>query len=364
MKISRLQIFWTIFTFLSGNMFLLTMSPAISFAKQDVWISYIIAAVFGTLIVWIASKAALLYPEHTLMEYSKLILGKWLGTLIAIIYLIQWYSVIGNILSEFAIFAIKILLPDTPPWMLLLTMLVLIIYVVFIGGLEGIGRCSEVFGPIILLSLIVLLFLSLPNLEWNRILPVLSDNNVVSILKGGLYPLSFFGEAVMMLMFLSFMDDPKDGPVYAVRGVVLTAGIVNISAIFVIMTLGSELSAKLLYPAFDLIRYINVMNFIQNLEILAILVWILSVFIKLSLYLFLASYGTARLFRVKDWRKIIWLVAIFAFVSALILIQLNIHGIQYINAVWIPYVLPIHMVGIPLLLWIVGSIRKKRSRGQ
>ena len=326
MKISGLQVFWIIFTFLTGNLFLLTMSTAISFAKQDAWISYMIATAFGILIVWIASKVALLYPHHTLIEYSKLILGKWLGTLIVIIYLFQWYSVIGNILNEFAIVAIKILLPTTPSWLFFLTMLILMVYVLFIGGVEGIGRCSEVFGPVILLSLTLLLLLSIPNVEFNRILPVLSDTDVVSILKGGLFPLSFLGEAVMMLMLLSFMDHPKEGPIYAVRGVVMTAGLVNISVIFVIMTLGSELSAKLQYPGFDLIRYINVMDFIQNLEILAILVWILSVFIKLSLYLFLASYGTAQLFKVKDWRKMIWLVAIFSFVLAVIFSNLKCPG--------------------------------------
>ena len=86
-------------------------------------------------------------------------------------------------------------------------------------------------------------------------------------------------------------------------------------------------------------------------------------FIKLSLYLFLASYGTAQLFKVKDWRKMIWLVAIFSFVLTVIFSNLNVQGIQYINAYYIPYALPINMVGIPLLLWIVGSIRKKRKRG-
>ena len=148
MKISGLQVFWIIFTFLTGNLFLLTMSTAISFAKQDAWISYMIATAFGILIVWIASKVALLYPHHTLIEYSKLILGKWLGTLIVIIYLFQWYSVIGNILNEFAIVAIKILLPTTPSWLFFLTMLILMVYVLFIGGVEGIGRCNRCSVPL------------------------------------------------------------------------------------------------------------------------------------------------------------------------------------------------------------------------
>ena len=86
-------------------------SPTFQDAKQDAWISYLLAAILGTLIVFVSSKAALLYPGKTLIEYSKLIFGKWLGILIVIVYLIQWYSVIADILREFAEFTITIFFP-------------------------------------------------------------------------------------------------------------------------------------------------------------------------------------------------------------------------------------------------------------
>src|SRR6478735_7018923 len=100
MKLSGLQIFWLMFTFETGNMVLLTIGPAMEEANQDVWISYLIADILGVLIVYFATKTALLYPKHTLIQFSKIILGKLLGAVVVLIYLVQWYSVVGNILRQ------------------------------------------------------------------------------------------------------------------------------------------------------------------------------------------------------------------------------------------------------------------------
>ncbi|MBS4174555.1 GerAB/ArcD/ProY family transporter [Bacillus sp. FJAT-49736] len=188
MKLSGLQIFWIIFTFETGNMILLTIQSAVKEAKQDTWISYILASLLGMVIIFIACKAALHYPKQSLMEFSKTILGKWLGTFIGVIYLVQWISVIGNILREFADFTITVLLPNTPIWVLILTMLLLMVYVTYVGGIEGIGRCSEVFGPIVILSVILLIFLSINNLNYHQIFPVFFDTGLLPILKGTLAP--------------------------------------------------------------------------------------------------------------------------------------------------------------------------------
>jgi len=153
MKLTGLQIFWIIITFSVGNMMLLTVQPAIATAKQDVWISYLLASIGGVLLVFIANKVALLYPKNTFIQYSKIILGKGFGTIIIFIFFIQWYSVIADILCELADFVNTILLPTTPPWILHVTMLLLLMYVCYLGGIEGIARCSEVFGPIIVISI-------------------------------------------------------------------------------------------------------------------------------------------------------------------------------------------------------------------
>lgn len=364
MKISGIQIFWLLFTFLTGNTLLLTVREVIIDAKQDAWISYLIASAIALLLVFISTKVCLLYPNETLVQFSKTILGKWIGNIVVIFYLFHWYSVISVILSQFSDFTITILLYSTPSWIINLTILLLIVYALYIGGIEGIARCGDFFGPIIFMMLILLLILSIPNMDVQRILPVYTDSGFKSIIKGTIFPLSFLGELVIILMLITFMDEPKNGPKSALWAVAISSSLLSIATFIVITVFGATIAAKLRYPAFDSISYISVMNFIQNLEILAVVIWILSIFIKLSLYIFAASYGTAQWLNIKDWRKTIWFVVGLTFILAQIYPNTTLYGVIYAKKIWIPYILPINMIGIPILLWIVGSIRKRKSRNK
>lgn len=363
MKISGLQLFWIFFSFLIGNLLLLTISPTTAVALQDSWISFLLAMLFGLLVILIVAKVNHFYPNLMFLELIKKIVGKWLGVVIFFFYLVSWYAVLGNLLAEFADFAKKILLPTTPISVIVLTMLLLTIYVTYIGGIEGIGRCAEVFGPIIILSLVGLMLLSIQNIELNRAVPIFTDSGFLPILKASLYPSSLIGEGVLLLMLLPFADQPKTGAIRAAWGLVVSGLLSSVTAFFVIMTFGPDISAKSQYPAFDMFSYINFMDFIQNLEIVAVLLWIISVFIKISLYFFLASYGTAQLLkRRKDWQKSIWLLAALSFIMALVIKNFNIQGRPFLEKYWLPFVLPLNMIGIPLLLLIVGSIRKNRGK--
>jgi spore germination protein KB len=363
MKISGIQIFWMMFSFIIGNTILISVSRVLNYSKQDAWISVIVALLIGSLFIFIAIRAGQLFPELTLVELCQFVFGKWLGTLIVLVYLVQWYTVIANIFSEFTVFAISILLPTTPPWMLCISMLLLVIYVVYSSGIEGIGRCSEVFGPIIFLFVFLLILFSTPNMEVKNILPVFVDTGFVAIMKGAVPSTAFFAEVVVILMLIKFVDDKKKGPIKTISGLLLSGTLTILVLLGIIMIIGPRVAAKQSYPFFDMISYINIMEFIQNLEIIALLVWILSVFIKLSVYFFIASYGTAQLFKIKDWRKSIWIVAVISFILFFQFRNERLLGFNYIEIYWLKFALPVNMIIIPFLLWVVGILRKRTKRG-
>ncbi|THE09654.1 hypothetical protein E1I69_21585 [Bacillus timonensis] len=362
MKISKYQIFWMIASLEIGMVLLLTQSPAIEVAKQDAWISFVFAGLAGIGITFAAGKLSLLYPNQTFIQYSQSILGKWLGRVIVIPYFIHWLSVIGVIFRQSSEIIQMTLFTRTPLIILIVLLLLLVIYVNCIGGIEGIGRCSEIMGPLIFLMVIITLLLNFNNIEWDKILPVYTDSGLKSILQGSLTPVSFYGESVLIMMLLSFTEEPKKGVTWAVWGVGVVAILVTISTLEILMVFGPNLSSRLWYPFFEMARYISLMQFMQNLEIIVTVIWIFSIFIKLSIYLFVSSYGIAQWLNIKDWRKVIWFVAIASIVLSLIYPNNNVASVSYLEKYWLPFVLPINMIGIPLLLWGIGVIRKNSKQ--
>lgn len=362
MKLSNLQLFWMIFIFLIGNILLRMGSPLAEVALQDGWMSVIIATLCALLVLLIASKISLLYPNLNFLELCRQIMGKWLGSILFVTYLLYFIIAVGKILAESSSFTLKILLPATPIWAIMIPMLMLIIYGIYIGGIEGIGRCSEVFGPINIVGILFLILLAIPSLNFQGILPVYVDSGFTAIIKGSIFPFTIFSETVIVLMLLPFVHVRKKGAISVAWGLAITGFVSTIIIFFTLMTVGPDLAARLQYPVFDMVRFINIMNFIQNLEIVGISIWILSVFIKMSVYLFLASYGSAQLFNMKDWRKTVWFVGAITLTIAYVLLKLHLEDIEFFKLIAIPYIIPINMIGIPLLLLIVGTIRNKKDK--
>ncbi|CAN7523839.1 endospore germination permease [Paenibacillus sp. LjRoot153] len=357
MKISGYQLFWLIFSMEFGMTALFTISTPVFLAKQDVWISMILATLICLFTTFVAVKLSLLYPEQTFIQYTQTILGKWLGKIILLSYLLMWLSVSGIILREYADFVYLALFSSTPLWIVILIMLGAIVYVTYSGGLRSIGRCGEIIGPISALGCIIIIIFSMKDWDWLNILPVYANSGILPIVKGSLIPASFLGESFMVVMLIAFMSKPHRAMISSLFGVAAASFAVLVMVLVVILVFGPNLPAKFIYPLYSAMSYISVMDFIQNVDVLAVLLWIIGIFIKLSLYLFITSYGTAQLFHMKKWKHAIWWIAPIVFVISLLPRNTN-DSMNYAKF-WLGVIFPINLIGIPMLLWIIGSIRKK-----
>lgn len=357
MKISGYQLFWLIFTMEFGMTAIFTVSQPVFLAKQDAWISLILAALICLFTTFVAVKLSLLYPDQTFIQYTQTILGKWLGKIILVPYFLIWISVTGIILREYADFVYIALFSSTPLWVIILIMLGAIVYVTSTGGLRSIGRSSEIIGPISAAGCILVTILSVNDWDWLRILPVYSNTGFLAIVKGSLIPASFLSESFMVVMLIAFMSKPQRAMISSLFGVAAASIAVLAMTLTLLMVFGPNLPAKFLYPLYSAVTYISVMEFIQNVDVLVVLLWITGIFIKLSLYFFITSYGTAQLFHIKKWKHTIWLIAPIVFVISLL--PRNTIDTMHYARFWLAVIFPVNLVGIPLLLWIIGTIRKK-----
>src|SRR5690625_492932 len=223
MTLTGRHIFWLMFTFELGDMILLTVSPTIQDAKQDAWISYILGTFIAFFIVYIAVKVGQQFPKDSFVQYTKKLVGSFLGVIIIILYIVQWLTVVPLILVETANFINTILLPQTLTSIIYLLIIFLLIYIMYSGGVETIGLISEVFGPLIIISLLIMLILVSNEFHLKYLLPVFNDVSFPAIWKGALNPLSFLGESVIMLMLVYFAKEDAKVLKNALWGMMLSA---------------------------------------------------------------------------------------------------------------------------------------------
>lgn len=364
MKINGKQVFWMLWMLEVGINLLISITLAAKDAKQDVWMSFIAAGALGIVVTYVAISVSLRHPKQTLVEFAGTILGKWPGKLIVIPYFLQWVWVMALILKEQFVFLRLNVLYKTPDWVVIGSMLLVVIYAVRRGGIETVGRSSQLWGPLLSAILLLAFVLTLHNLNIKNMLPVYYDTGALGIMKGALKPASLFGESVLIMMLVPFISNPGSKTKrYVLGGVLASAVVVTLGSLWVMLTFGPVLSSRLHFPFFEMVKMVYLMEFIQNMDIFLMAIWLVSIFVKLSVYLFVSSVGISQwIGKKQQWRRTLWFVAGAAFGIGMVVIRLNPSTTALLETVWVRYVFPVNMIAIPLLLWGLSVLRFRRKR--
>lgn len=233
-----------------GMTILTTLTAPAQVAKQDAWMSCILASLIGLFVTFLAVKLSLLYPNQSMIEYSQAILGRWLGKIVVLPYFVMWLSVLPIILRQSAEFVHLVLFNRTPLVVLVVLMLILVVYNTYLGGIESIARCSEIFGPLVFVAVAGTLFLSLFHAHVINLLPVYADSGSFAIIKAAAQPASFLGESIMLTMLTWLTREPRWTLAPALWGVGLAAFLVTSAMGLTLATFGPAITANFPFPYF------------------------------------------------------------------------------------------------------------------
>ncbi|PQP89493.1 GerAB/ArcD/ProY family transporter [Paenibacillus sp. AR247] len=244
------------------------------------------------------------YPMRMLLtQFSRKLLGGWIGRIVILPYFVAWLLLSGDVLRSFTDFIHLTILDQTPIWILMVMIMALAVYLTGISGITGIGRFCELAGPVTFIALVLTFLLNVTNTKLLHILPIIGDSSWQEVFKASLPPASFFGESFMLLVLLAFISSNKKIYVKALSSIAFTAIMVMLATVMVLLVFGPYVGMELRFSYFMLVRSINILNFIQNVDVLVIFIWIFGVFAKISLYLFITSYEMAQWLQVKNWKN-------------------------------------------------------------
>ena len=356
------QLFWLFLSMQVIMNMLLTPSGSINIAKQDAWLSALIAILISLLTLWLSIKVCTRYPSMDFHKIIEKIAGKWFGRLLSILLLISFTIVLAVILRQYGEFVSGTILPNTPISVIIFCILATAIYPTF-HGLGVIGRLAEIFGPILLLGIISPILLGIANMDLKHLLPFWYDSGMLAILTGSLGPAAFLTDCVLILWIFNLSEFHPKKEKFLMWSI-LTSGLLYLLTLTaIITTFGVKISSTHLYPFLILERYVSIFGIIENLDAIVITVWILSIFLKICLYLFVISYGFSRYTLKKSRHKMVFYIAGITYFLSLLPRNVVEISIEFPRVVGVPFILPF-WVGLPLFLSIIILIKDKINKTQ
>lgn len=354
-RISNKQaIFLLVSTILATSIIFL---PGIIFheARQDAWMSVIIVTAFGMAAGFIIASLGVRFPRRTIIQYSGDIVGKPLGKVIGLIYVLFFIYINTFIIREIADMFNTNFMPETPVSVLSIGIVFTAAYAVR-SGLEVLSRMSEIITPFVLIMLLLVIGLVYPEIDTGLFFPML-EKGFMPVLKGAYPPALFFAEIIVMVMLIPYLNKPS-GAKRSIALAVVIVGLFQLMVMAVVTGVFDCLAGNMNFPTLMLARYISLADLIERVEPLIMLTWIGGGFIKVGVFYYCAVLATAQWLNLREYKALVLPTGVLLTALSIILWENIVQLAHQIAHIIPPYFLAIE-VGIPLLLLVLARLRGK-----
>ena len=258
-------------------------------AKMDAYISTIITTILGFIFIAMFIYIFNYKEKLSLPEKNIYLFGKVIGTIINyvlcglmfFIALVLIYSISNFIVTQF--------LTRTPIIIILFFMGIVIIYAVS-KGIEVIARAEIIFFIIVILLTCVSTFGVIPYFDVSNIKPIMAEG-INRPLSAGIYFL--FTNVIPIIVMLIYpknnIPDKNKTSKYLIVAYLVAMLFVFLATFLTIGALGIELIELFPHPEYMVLKKISFLGFIDRIENVIYVKWLLNDFVCFSLIVYYIS---------------------------------------------------------------------------
>jgi spore germination protein KB len=354
---SQLIMLLIIFEFTATISFV--VGPLAAVSNYNAWISLIVAGVVGWGFAWVSYKLAVRRPQQFFAQYGSQIIGRWLHiplTLLLVFYFLHNASII---LREFEDYMVLEYYKQTPIWAIAAG-IGLCVACASRVGIEGIFRCAQGFFFIILGSIIIVPFFINKEMNFSMMPAFIHHHELPDILRGAYLASPMYGGIFVILVFYPWIKNGKKTmrSLGIASAIAILCVLIHLLPALMIFTPG--LVGDLTYPDLELMRYIRVGDFLENLDPILVASWSSGIFLTISLYVFCAIFSLSHLLKMPDYKPLSFSVTAIVVTLSITMARSSTELSLFVKHAGMPFAYTCQLA-IPLLYLTVDTIRRKFS---
>lgn len=356
-RISSVQLFLLLIITDTATAFLYAPAGVAPLAGRDSWLSSsVVTSILGLAVALICIGLARRFPQQVLTEYLPQILGGIPGKILAGLYTAVFIQYTAVIVNEGSAFIHVAFLRETPVVAIEIISALAAVYVAYLG-IEVIARQNEIVWPFWTISILIILIMVAKEINPDNLRPFM-ENGIIPVIKGGVVLSPFRGEVFLVLMLFPYLNQKEE--IYKAAGyyLLVTSVLSGLIAATIIGVFGDIVPTYMVFPSYNLARYISVAQFLERIQILMVVMWIAGVIIKAAVFYHSTAIAAASTLGLKNYRT-----ALLPITAATVVISRLFYGTQlqlttFLFNVW-PYYGGAVQLLIPTILLLITIIRKK-----
>ncbi len=268
------------------------------------WLNDIIGSLLAVPLVWLIVNLGHKYPDHTIIGYTKKLLGPIGGILAGSFILWYFFMIAVSVLRTLGETVVTGLLVETP-------ILVPLVSAAFLiansarSGLEINSRIAGIMMPLIVFLLFFVVASTYNLWDPGYLRPFFFAHGLGELIWPSASVLSFYTEFLIIGMLLPYLNNPRSALPLSI-GTILMINLILIMQCFGMAAVFGPLLNSATFPAFALARMVSLGDFFERIESLIAVVWILGAGMKACLFLWATAVGLAQILDLKDYRPLVY----------------------------------------------------------
>lgn len=322
------------------------------------WMIPILSLAPAALGWWAITSMLRLYPGLSLTVIYERVLGPWLGTAVNVAWVALWWLILGTTLREFADTVATAVLPTTPVSVISVMFMLTAAYAAF-HGIEALSRSAWILLPWLLLPTIALLLATFAWWDFSHLTPLGGTGPgplaVWGVLKSGNY-----GELALLGTIAPMIRRPQHVRPIGFKAL-FGAGAITVVMVLIYQLAWSVSSAiRTPFPFVKLARLAYLGRFVQRIEALFILVWVVVGVLIGAFAVYAISIAIAQMLRLPTYRPLLPAQGVLIF--ALMFLADQLVTARNFDAEVLRHILVLFTVGLPVAVYPIARWRARRAQ--
>ncbi|MFD3447852.1 GerAB/ArcD/ProY family transporter [Microbacteriaceae bacterium 4G12] len=257
------------------------------YAKQDGWISIILAGLFTHITMYVIIKTLQRYKDKDLYDIHRSLFGKWIGTTINGIFIIYCFYMILVVTVTYYEIIKTYLFPEIPNWFVSAMLLVLTIYTI-VGGIRVvIGLCF--FSVALFFPVLFVLYQVFPYLDLQNFFPMFEANP--GQLFKAIYKLAFSLAGFEVIYFYyPYILDKEKAMRYGQIGIFITNSFFLYFMLLAIGLFSGAEMTKSVWPTLNMYKLVK-FPFLEQYQVIVLCIFMLGIIPIITLYMWSLTKG-------------------------------------------------------------------------
>jgi len=357
-KIGKLEAIALIVMISMNQIFLNLSNIIIVNTGTSAWINVIVISIVSIVFCLLISKLFKPFPVHDIVDVSEYLGKKILKTIIGILYIL-FFIFISAIVLRYLTNSLKLIYFEKSPLIFLLILFLIPVVFALRLGIKPISRVNLIFIPIVLISMIIILFSTSIYFIPQRIFPILGFGTNETFLIG-LNNIFAFSAFAYLYFLMPLLKNPEDFKKVALSSIIISTIYIFLSVICLIMMFPFISFTDEMLSIYLLTRLIEFGKFFQRVDAIFVLIWILSAFSFLAITIELANRILKKLVNLKTHKELSY--SICAIIFSLALSFANLSTIKFMQNNILRYFAISLIFVISLIILLLANLKHKKEK--